>query len=116
MKSINITAILLLGCALVSNAQTKQDHATSVDNYKHPNKAAQARKLNLDKRATLIVIDSKSTGNPLNSKANYKGSFLTTSDGGALITKENEILEGSPNLSKGNYKAQSNNISTTEKK
>jgi len=116
MKKIRLLAILLLGCALVSHAQTKQDHTTSVDNYKHPNKAALARKLNLDKKATLVVTDLKPVDNTQNSSGNYKGQFLTPSESNTFVEKPDVVSKGSPNLSKDNYKAQSQNISTPEKK
>jgi hypothetical protein len=116
MKSLSLSAMLFFGSVLFSNAQKKDDLGTTVDNYKHPNKASKARKLNLDKKATLIVTDTKPSTNALKSKSNYKGEFLKSPDGNASVSKEEAVSKELPNLSKDNYKAQTKNISGSEKK
>jgi hypothetical protein len=103
MKHLAAIFILVLGMTIKLQAQN--DPSYSVHNYKHPNKAAYAKKHNLDK---LNYFEYKNESKLDNSKRNYKDqrNVGNESTSGAVITTA--PVEKNPNgfFSKRNYKHQ----------
>jgi hypothetical protein len=71
MKNLMMTGLLILGCVIAYGQRVKNDPTYSINNYKHPNKAAEAKKLNLDPHTNLETAE-------VNSSDNYKQPFQKT--------------------------------------
>ena len=99
MKVIYFIFALLIITSAKINAQTKvNDPSYSVHNYKHPNKAAYARKHNLDHLQTFDYINEEKPQTQLGSSRDYKHNQAKE--------KQREDKNDNGFFSKRNYKHQ----------
>lgn len=107
MKNIAIISATVLAFAISTQAQNRFDGTYSTANYKHPNKAATAAKLNLDKQTEQAYEASKGVV----AFGNYKNTFAESEGtGGAMPILPVEI--GTGIASSANYKLQNRAVQT----
>ena len=75
-----VSALFLAGTIAFGQSKVDNDPSYSVHNYKHPNKAAYAKKHKKDKSLTL-------TTNKTKSKENYKNQFSKPSESEKVVVK-----------------------------